>query len=99
MVVNVVALLWFNTKNRGIHWLLPMDFRLREPGIVKQSLQLFWCVGGHSLHEVRPLGIGIDYLDHDGKTSTRLQHSVLSLVPSGFVIFLILKTMKFNQMR
>ena len=51
-------------KNRGVHRLLPMDFRLREPGIVEQSLQLFWCVGCHSLHEVRPLGIGIDNFDH-----------------------------------
>ena len=56
-----------------------MDFRLREPGIVEQSLQLFWCVGCHALHEVRPLGIGIDYLDHDGKTSTRLQYPVNAL--------------------
>ena len=42
-----------HTKNRGVHRLLPMDFRLREPGIVEQSLQLLWCVGGHALHEVR----------------------------------------------
>ena len=27
-----------HTKNRGVHRLLPMDFRLYEPGIVKQSL-------------------------------------------------------------
>ena len=67
------------TKNRGVHRLLPMDFRLREPGIVEQSLQLFWCIGGHALHEVRPLGIGINYFDHDGKTSTRLQHPVNAL--------------------
>ena len=57
-------LLWPYTKNRGVHRLLPMDFRLREPGIVEQSFQLLWRIGCHSLHEVRPLGIGIDYFDH-----------------------------------
>ena len=34
------------TKNRGVHRLLSMDFRLCETCIVKQSLQLFWRVGG-----------------------------------------------------
>ena len=34
-VSNLVALLEFYTKNRSIRWLLPMDFRLCEPCIVK----------------------------------------------------------------
>ena len=76
-----------------------MDFRLCEPCIVKQSLQLLRRVGCHTLHHVRPFGVSIDHLYHDGEMTSGLQHSAnlfgwAQLVKSDFnsPIFLMIKS-------
>ncbi len=52
-----------------------MDFRLGEAGIVEQHFQFFRRIGRHALHYVRPHGIAVNDLHHDGELAALLEYT------------------------
>ena len=44
----------FFSYNRGIRRFHPMYLRIFETSIFKKLLKLFWWIGGHAIHEVKP---------------------------------------------
>ena len=52
-----------------------MNLCLDEASIIEHGLQFLRRIGRHALHDVRPHGVTIYDLHHDGELTARLQHT------------------------